>query len=170
MKKKLLLSISKNCETLFHQTQKKAEKTLEIKLTKPRETFNFNPPVEVKEDWMIGLIGLEVYNTIFIITEENKNFELYTERLDGEFSYTELKDKAAELLGLSDISPEELNPEKYGPNTIEIYRKLLIEKSETDGYYIILSRYLQSPFRYFESYHRILTGLNEDDIQFKLKQ
>ena len=30
--------------------------------------------------------------------------------------------------------------------------------------------YLQTPFRFFESYLRILTGLNEDDIQLILKQ
>ena len=45
-------------------------------MIKPRETFNFNPPIQIKEDYMIGLINLEVYNSIFNITEENK-FELH---------------------------------------------------------------------------------------------
>ena len=45
-----------------------------------------------------------------------------------------------------------------------------IEKSRTDGYYIFLRSYLQSPFRDFESYLRILTGKNEDDIQLIIKQ
>ena len=39
----LLLSITKNCETVIEQTHRKAEQTLEFKLTKPRETFHFNP-------------------------------------------------------------------------------------------------------------------------------
>ena len=46
-------------------------------MTKPRETFHFNPPVEVEEDWMIGLVDLEDYNSFFNITEENNKFELY---------------------------------------------------------------------------------------------
>ena len=45
-----LLSITKNCETLIDQTHRKAEETLEIKMTKPRGTFHFNPPVDVNED------------------------------------------------------------------------------------------------------------------------
>ena len=56
----MLISITKNCETLIDQTHRKAEETLEIKLNKSRETFHFNPPVEVNEDWMIGLTSLEV--------------------------------------------------------------------------------------------------------------
>ena len=57
----LLLSITKNCQTLMEKTHRKAEETLEIKLTKTEETFQFNPPVEGKEDWKIGLTTLEVY-------------------------------------------------------------------------------------------------------------
>ena len=39
----LLLSITKNCETLIEQTHRKAEQTLEFKLNKSRETFRFQP-------------------------------------------------------------------------------------------------------------------------------
>ena len=60
----LLLSIIKNCETLIDQTHRKAE-TLDFKMTKPRETFHFNPPIQIKGDWMIGLTDLEVYNSIY---------------------------------------------------------------------------------------------------------
>ena len=52
----LLLSITKNCETLVEQTHRKPEETLEFKMTKPRETFHFNPPIQTKGDWMLGLI------------------------------------------------------------------------------------------------------------------
>ena len=93
---------------------------MDFKLTKSKETFHFNPPVEVKEDRMIGLITLEVYNSIFIITEENNKFELYAGYLDDEFPYIQLRDKVAEVLGLSDISPEEQNHEKHGPNNIKL--------------------------------------------------
>ena len=73
----LLLSITKNCETLTNQTHKKSEGTLELKMNKPRETFHFKPSIRIRGSWMIGLPSLEVYNSIFIITEGNNKFELY---------------------------------------------------------------------------------------------
>ena len=73
----LLLSITKNSETLNEQTHRKEEETLEYKMIKPRETFHFKPPIQVKGHWMIGLTNLEVYNSIFNITEENNKFEHY---------------------------------------------------------------------------------------------
>ena len=44
----LLLLITENCETLTKQTHRIAEETLEFKLTKPRQTFHFNPPIQIK--------------------------------------------------------------------------------------------------------------------------
>ena len=75
----LLLSITKNCETLIQQTHREADETLEYKMTKPKENFRFNPPINLgaDSDWIIGLITLEIYNSIFIITEENNKFELF---------------------------------------------------------------------------------------------
>ena len=46
----LLLSITKNCETLIEQTHRKAEETLEFKMIKPRETFHFKPSIQIKGD------------------------------------------------------------------------------------------------------------------------
>ena len=81
-----------------------------------------------------------------------------------------MKDKVAEVLGLTDISPKDLEQEKHGPKIVEIFKKLSMEKRQTDGYYILLNNYLQSPFRALEIYLTNLTGLNEDDIQLILKQ
>ena len=81
-----------------------------------------------------------------------------------------MKDKIAEVLGILNVSTEDLKHEKFGPNIIKTYRKLSTEKSQTDGYYIMLKKFLRTPIRDFENYLRILTGLNEDDIQFILKQ
>ena len=53
--KDLLLSTTINCETLIDQTHRKAEETLEFQMRKPRETFPFKPPIQVKEDWMLSL-------------------------------------------------------------------------------------------------------------------
>ena len=87
----LLLSITKNCETLIEQTHRKAEETLEYKMNKSRETFHSKPPIQVKGDWMIGLINLEVYNSIFNINEENNKFDIYRAK-DDKFGFLELKD------------------------------------------------------------------------------
>ena len=73
----LLLSITKNCETLIEQTHRKVERTLEFKMTKPRKTFHSNPPIQIKEDLMLGLTDLEVYNSIFNINTTNYKFKLY---------------------------------------------------------------------------------------------
>ena len=158
----LTLSITKNCETLIERTHKKAEKTLEFKLTNSRETIHFNPPVEAREDWMIGITDLQEHNSIFDITKEKNEFELYRGPLYDEHPYTTLKEKVAEVLGLSDTSPEDLEQKILGPDIIINYRKLLTEWSQTDGCYIL-------PFRDFERYLRKLTGLNWDDIQILLK-
>ena len=70
----LLLSITKNCEKLVEQTHRKPEETLEFKMLKSRETFHFNSLIHTEGDWMLGLIDLEVYNSIFNITKENNKF------------------------------------------------------------------------------------------------
>ena len=46
----LLLSITKNCETLIQQTLRKPEETLEFKMINSREIFHFKLPIEVKGD------------------------------------------------------------------------------------------------------------------------
>ena len=72
----LLLSITKNCETLIEQTHRKTEGTLEFKMIKPRETINLIIPIQTKRNWMLELTDLEVCNSIFNITEKNIKFEL----------------------------------------------------------------------------------------------
>ena len=61
----LLLSLTKNCETLIEQTQRKPQETIELKMIEPRETFHFKPPIPIIGDWMLGLPYLKVYNSIF---------------------------------------------------------------------------------------------------------
>ena len=79
----LLLSITKNCETLIDQTHKKPQETLEFKLTKSRESFQFNPPVQIEGTWMISLVDLELYNSVFNLTNKNNQFELYSENMQN---------------------------------------------------------------------------------------
>ena len=165
----LLLSITKNCETFIEQTHRKPEETLEFKMTKPREIFHFTPPMEIKEDWMLGLVDLEVHNSIFNITETNNKFELYRDTSD-KFGFLELKDEVEEILNVSHITNERLDDEIIGPRIIDEFIKLSNEKKNIDGYMILLFGYSASSFRDFESYLRLVVGLDEKDIQLILKE
>ena len=164
----LLLSITKNCGKLVEQTHRKPEKTLDFKMVKPRETFHFNPPTQVKEYWVLGLIDLEVHNSIFNITKENNKFELYIDTF-GEFSFEKLKDDVEEILNIPEITDDHLEDDILAPRIAETYRKLRSDKSSNDGYIILLMGYARSLFRGFESYLRIVVGL-EDNIRLILKQ
>ena len=146
----LLLSITKNCETLIKQTHRKPKETLEFKMTKSREIFHFTPPMEIKEDWMLGLVDLEVFNSIFIITEENNKFEIYRNMSD-KFGFLELKDEIEEILNISHITEDHLNDETLGPRILDEFIKLSNEKKNTDGYMILLLGYARSLFRDFET-------------------
>ena len=165
----LLLSITKNCETLIEQTHRKPDETLEFKMTKPRETFHFKPPIQIKGDWMIGLTDLEVYNSIFNITEENNKFELYRDT-SAKFGFLELKDELEEILIIPHITNEHLDDEVLGQRIIDEYIKLSREKMNSDGYMLLLLGYCRSLFRDFESYLRIVVGLDEEDIQLILRE
>ena len=47
----LFLLMTKTCETLIKQTHKKAEETLEVKPSHPRQTFHFNPLISIEGSW-----------------------------------------------------------------------------------------------------------------------
>ena len=165
----LLLSITKNCQTLIKQTHRKAEETLEFKMIKPREIFHFKPPIQIQGDWMIGLTNLEVYNSIFNITEKNNKFEIYRD-ISNKFGFLELKDKLEEILSIPHITIEHLDDEILGPRIIDEYIKLSIEEKNRDGYMILLLGYSASPFRDFESYLRLVVGLDDEDIRLILEE
>ena len=167
--KDLLLSLTKNCETFIEKTHREAEETLEFELNKPRETFLFNPPIAIEGSWSLVLCSLEGYKSVFNVITTKIRFELYTNNFD-KFSFEELKDELMEILTTSDITPYHLQHEKIGPRIIEAYKKVILEKSSTDGYIILLMGYARSPFRDFESYPTIVVVLDEDDIELVSKQ
>ena len=153
----LILSITKNCETLIEQTHTKAQETLEFKMTKPRKTFHFNPPIQVKGDWMLGLTDLEVYNSIFIITEENNKFELYKfpDEKSGGISYTKVRDEIERDLDISDITSADLQDDIIGPIITEEYREQVTKRMKDHKYMETLARYTTgSVFQDFESFLR----------------
>ena len=165
----LLLSITKNCQTLIKQTHRKAEETLEFKMTKPREVFHFKPPNQIQGDWMIGLTNLEVYNSIFNISEENNKFEIYRD-MTAKFGLLELKDELEDILNIPHITNKHFDDEILGPRIIDEFIKLSNENKNSDGYMILLFGYSASSFRDFGSYFRLVDGLDEEDIQLILKE
>ena len=165
----LLLKITKNCEMLIEQTHRKAEEMLEFKMKKSREIFHFSPPIQIKGEWMIGLVDLEVYNSIFNITEENNKFQIYRD-MTAMFGFLELKDELEEILNIPHITIEHLGDELLGPRIIDDFIKLSNEKKNSDGYMLLLFGYSASSFRDFESYLRLVVGLDEEDIQLILKE
>ena len=119
---------------------------MELTLAKQKETFHFTPPISIEESGLLGLANLEIFNFIFDETEEKNEFELHTDESDEKLSFIEMKDKVAEVLGCSDMSPEDAQHELHGPKNIRTYRKLSIKKNQTNGSYILLKDNGYSPF------------------------
>ena len=126
----LLFSITKNCEMFIDQTHRKAEEALEFKIIKPRETFHFKPLIQVEGDWMIGLVDLEVYKSIFNITEENNKFKLYkfADEKSGGISYTKVEDEIEGDLDISDITAVDLQDDIIAPIIIGEYKKQVTKR------------------------------------------
>ena len=92
-------------------------------MIKPRKTFHFNPPIEMKGDWMFGLSSLEIYNSIFNKNTINSIFEIYLDKFD-EFSIEESKDELEKILSISDITAYHLQQETLGPRITQACRKV----------------------------------------------
>ena len=168
----LLLSITKNCEMLIEQTHRKAEETLEFKMTKPRETFHSKPPIQIKGDWMIGLTDVEVFNSIFNITEEKNKFELYKfpDEKGGGVTYEKVRDEIEKDLDIEDITAEDLQDDIIGPIIIEEYEEQVTKRMNDEQYMNILAFYTSSVFQDFESFLRTQIDLVEDDIKLVLDE
>ena len=141
-------------------------------MTKSRETFHFNPPIQVKEDWMIGLVDLEVYNSIFNITEENNKFEIYKfpDEKAGGVTYEKVRDEIEKDLDIEDITAEDLQDDIIGPIIIEEYKEQVTKRMNDEQYMTILAIYTSSVFQDFESFLRTQIDLVEDDIKLVLDE
>ena len=70
-KESLLFKISNYHQEIVVNTHSKPQETLEFKMTKQKESFSFDIPLELNEKWMMGVTSLDVYNTTFDITNKN---------------------------------------------------------------------------------------------------
>ena len=78
MNNELLLLIKKYTDTLIQQTGTKPQETLEFKMNKKRQTFSFNPPINLIEEdkWLLAVSSFECKNSAFNITDDNKSFSI----------------------------------------------------------------------------------------------
>ena len=141
-------------------------------MIKPKETFHFKPPIHIKGDWMIGLVDLEVYNSIFNITEENNKFELYKfpDEKAGGVTYEKVRDEIEKDLDISDIAAADLQDDIIAPIIIEEYKKQVLKRKKDEQYMNILAIYTISVFQDFESFLRTQIDLVEDDIKLVLDE
>ena len=78
MNNELLLLIKKHTDTLIEQTKTRAQETLEFKMNKQRQTFLFNPPINLVEEdkWLLAVSSFECTNSVFNITDDNNSFSI----------------------------------------------------------------------------------------------
>ena len=78
MNNELLLLIKKHTDTLIDQTKTKPQDTLEFKMNKQRQTFSFNPPINLVEEdkWLLAVSSFECTSSVFNITNENNSFSI----------------------------------------------------------------------------------------------
>ena len=90
---------------------------------------------------MLGLVDLEVYNSIFKITEENIKIELYKvldEKIGG-VSYTKFRDEIEKDMGTSDNTAADLQDDIIAPIFIKDYREQVKKRRKDDKCMFILS-------------------------------
>ena len=104
-KESLLLSIAKSNLNFVENTLSKPQETLEFKKNKQKESFSFDVPLELPEQWMMGVTSLEVFNTVYNITEKNNKLEvvLKDEQLKSLNVDTQLVMNVEYLYKISDI-------------------------------------------------------------------
>ena len=145
---------------------------MEFKKIKPRETFHFNPPIQVEVDWILGSIDWEVYISFFNITEKFKKFKLYKfpDEKAGGISFEKLRDEIERDLGNSDITATDLQDEIITPIITIEYREQVSKRMKDDKYMLISSMYVDSMFQDIESFLRTEIDLVEDDVRLVLDE
>ena len=78
MNNELLLLIKKHTDTLIQQTKTKPQETLEFKMIQSKQTFSFNPSINLVEEgkWLLAVSLFDCTNSVFNITIENNSFSI----------------------------------------------------------------------------------------------
>ena len=133
-KESLLLSIAKSNQEFVENTHSKPQETLEFKMTKQKESFSFDVPILLPEKWMMGVTSLEVYNTVYNITNSNNKLEilLTKQQLEEYRVDTELVSKIRLLYETSDDKFIE-KTNTLITNSYSKKKKNLLEKTLTNS-------------------------------------
>ena len=70
------MSIAKSNQESVENTHSKPQETVESKMTKQKESYSIDVPLNLEEKWMMGVTSLEVYNTVYNITEKNNKLQI----------------------------------------------------------------------------------------------
>ena len=121
---------------------------------------------------MLVLVDLEVDNSIFIVTEENNNFELciFPDEKSAGASYIKVRDEIEKDLDVSDITAAPIQQIIIGSIVIEEYRKQAIKRMKDDNYMRILAIFVSSVFQDFERIVRTEIDFVEENIKLVLDE
>ncbi len=126
--------MNENIEALLtkieHNTKRRPEITLELKMNKNKKRFPIDPPISLHDgNYCMGLISLSVYNTIFNVTTKNNHFTYFngTERSGlwktilippGAYEIDQINDEIQDQLEINGDMVKVKNSDTY-PITIE---------------------------------------------------
>ena len=87
-------------------------------------------PIPIEDGtWLIRLTSLEVRISIFNVTQENQNFEIYQSlEWNSMDSMLGSEPEISCILSFSDFLTDDLQDQITGPLLTETYKKLLVEK------------------------------------------
>ena len=78
MNNELLLLFKKHTDTFIDHTKTKPQETLEFKMIRSKQTFSFNPPINLVDEgkWLLAVSSFECTNSVSNITNENNSFSV----------------------------------------------------------------------------------------------
>ena len=104
MNNELLLLIKKHTDTLIEQTKTKPQEALEFKMNKQKQTFSFNPSINLLEEgeWLLGVSSFECTYSVFNITNVNNSFSII---IPGHYEteFDEINDNLNKLIELASL-------------------------------------------------------------------
>ena len=111
MNEELLLLIKKHTDTLIQQTKTRPQETFEFKMNEQKQTFSFNPPLNLLEEsrWLLGVSLFDFTNSVFNITNENNSFSII---IPGHYQTDFAEKKINDLKKLLELKSLELHVEE----------------------------------------------------------
>ena len=108
MNNELLLLIKKHTDTLIEQTKTKPQETLEFKMIQSKQTFSFNPSINLFEEgkWLLAVSLFDCINSVSNITNEKNSFSII---IPGHYQNKSAEKDIEELNNLLQLKSLELH-------------------------------------------------------------